>query len=167
MTTRVTRSIAATLAVVAASLGVALAGAAPASAGTQDSYTITKTSNTVNGGCTVRATVTYYPGSDTANFQTTVTSPYWFAACRVNTNLYVKGRTTQWNGAVHFAMACAVTDPSCASTQTWVGDYYGRTPGLTAFVDSVNDGLESRGLERDFTRKEAVEGIDIAFTNAS
>ncbi|MEV4808964.1 hypothetical protein [Micromonospora avicenniae] len=167
MTKRFTRAIAATLAVAAASLGVMLGSAAPASAGTLDSYTITKTSNTVNGGCTVKATVTYYPGSDTAHFQTTVTSPYWFAACRVNTNLYVKGRSTQWNSAVHFAMACAVTDPSCASTQTWVGDYYGRTPSLTAYVDSVNDGLEAAGLPRDYTRKKAVEGIDIAFTNAS
>ncbi|MEU8263472.1 hypothetical protein AB0C02_22950 [Micromonospora sp. NPDC048999] len=166
MTTRLTRTIATVLALMAASFGVMLAGTAPASAGTATSYTVTRESSTFDGGCYAKATVTYYPGSDTAHFETMVTSPYWFAACRVNTHLYVQGKSTQWTSAVHFAMACAVGDPTCSSTQTRIGDYQSCTPSLTAYVDSVNDALAAAGQPRTYTRTQAAESISIAFTKA-
>jgi hypothetical protein len=63
-------------------------------------------------------------------------------------------------------MACAVLDPSCASNRQMVGDYFGQTPQLTAFVDSVNDALEAAGLPRSYTRAQAVTGIRVVFTKA-
>jgi hypothetical protein len=163
---RVTRAAVTAFTMLAASLGVVALGATPAAAGTQDKYTVSKSSSSFNGGCEASATVSYWPGTDTATFTTTVKSPYLFAACRVNTRLFVQGTSTQWNSATHYTMACGVTDTTCASTQTTSGTYYAATPSLTAYVDSVNDALESMGLERSMTRKKAVESISIEFSKA-
>jgi hypothetical protein len=119
-----------------------------------------------NGGCTASAHADYYPANDQAQMSTTVTSPYWFAACRVNAQLWIDTRAGSFPSAVNYAMACAVLDTSCASTQTWPGNYYGATPALTAFVESVNDALEAAGLPRTYTRAAAITGIHITFSNA-
>ncbi|MFE0593463.1 hypothetical protein [Micromonospora echinospora] len=163
---RVTRAAMAAATVLAASLGVVALGATPAAAGTKDSYTVTKSSSSFDGGCVAEATVTYWPGSDTAAITTTVRNPYLFAACRVNTSLFVQGTSTQWNSAVHFTMACAIGDTTCSSTQTRSGTYNNATPSLTAHVDSVNDALAAMGMPRSYDRKTAVEGISIEFSKA-
>ncbi|MFD2763269.1 hypothetical protein [Micromonospora eburnea] len=163
---RTIRAAATAFTMLAASLGVVAVGATPAAAGTQDMYTVTKYSNTFNGGCEAQATVYYWPGTDTASFTTRVTSPYLFAACRVNTHLFVRGKSTQWTSATHYTMACGITDTSCASTQTTTATYNGATPSLTAYVDSVNDALEAMGMPRSMNRKTAVESIAIEFSNA-
>jgi hypothetical protein len=119
-----------------------------------------------DGGCQAKARVVYYPGNDQAHFETTVTDPYWFVACRVNTQLHVLTHDGEFAGASHYAMACAVPDTSCASTRLTVGDYYGQTPQLTALVESINNTLESLGLPRSYTRKAAVTGIRVVFTKA-
>ncbi|SCL63104.1 hypothetical protein GA0070606_3739 [Micromonospora citrea] len=164
---RVTRAALTAVTMLAASLGVVGLGATPAAAGTQDKYTVTKWSNSFDGGCVAESTVSYWPGTDTASITTTVSNPYLFAACRVNTRLYVQGTSTQWNSAVHYTMACGITDTSCSSTRTVSGTYYSATPSLTAYVDSVNDALEAMGQERSFTRKKAVESISIEFSKAA
>ncbi|MFG3699773.1 hypothetical protein ACGF5C_17895 [Micromonospora sp. NPDC047620] len=163
---RVTRAAVTAFTMLAASLGVVALGATPAAAGTQDKYTVSKSSSSFDGGCVAESTVSYWPGSDTATFTTTVRNPYLFAACRVNTRLFVQGTSTQWNSAVHYTMACAITDTTCSSTQTTTGTYSSATPSLTAYVDSVNDALEAMGMPRSFTRKQAVESISIEFSKA-
>lgn len=131
------------------------------------SYTIdTGWVSNFDGGCQAKAHVVYYPGSDQAHIETTVTSPYWFAACRVNTQVWVETRVGSFPGAVHYTMACGVFDPSCASTRFSVNDYFGQTPGLTAHVASVNAALEAMGLPATYTRTQAVTGIRVVFTKA-
>src|SRR5690349_11770813 len=106
--------------VLAAVTGTVVSGATPAAAGTVDKYTIdTGWVSDWNGGCSAKAHVDYYPGSDTAYFETTVQSPYLFAACRVNTQVWAQTTANSYPGAAHYAMACGVFDPGCASTQTW------------------------------------------------
>ena len=123
-------------------------------------------SSTWNGGCVASAHADYYPANDQALIGTTVTSPYWFAACRVNAQLWIDTASGSFPSAANYAMACAVLDTSCASTQSTTGNYYGATPGLTAFVNSVNDALQSAGLPPTYTRAQAVRGAHLTFANA-
>jgi len=120
-----------------------------------------------NGGCVASAHADYYPANDQAVISTTVTSPYWFAACRVNAQLWIDTAGGSYPSAANYAMACAVFDTSCASTQTTTGNYYGATPALTAFVNSVNDALQAAGLPPTYTRAQAVRGVHLTFANAS
>jgi hypothetical protein len=122
---------------------------------------------TWDGGCEASTHAEYYPANDQALVSTTVTSPYWFAACRVNAQLWVETRAGAFPSAVNYAMACAALDPGCASTQTWTGNYPGATPALTAFVDAVNDALESAGLPRAYTRAAAIIGVRVIHSRAS
>jgi hypothetical protein len=166
----ITRKALATAGAVSAlitSLAFGFAGTAQAATAPPSSYTVdTGWVSDFNGGCQAKAHVVYYPGSDQAHIETTVTSPYLFAACRVNTQVFVGTKTATYPGAVHYAMACAVLDPSCASTQLQSGDYYGQTPQLTSFVDSLNDALEAAGLPRTYTRALATTGITVVFSKA-
>jgi hypothetical protein len=120
-----------------------------------------------DGGCEASTHAEYYPSNDQAVMGTTVTSPYWFAACRANAQLWVETRAGAFPGAANYAMGCAVFDPSCASTQTGTGNHYGATASLTAFVDSVNDALEAAGLPRTYNRAAAVTGIRVTHSKAS
>jgi hypothetical protein len=120
-----------------------------------------------NGGCSAAAHADYYPANDQAAISTTVTSPYLFAACRVNAQLWIDTAGGSYPSAANYAMACAVFDPGCASTQTTTGNYYGATPALTAFVNSVNDALVAAGLPPSYTRAQAVRGVHLTFANAS
>jgi len=127
----------------------------------------TGTDDTWNGACTASTHADYYPANDQAQMATTVSSPYLFAACRVNAQLWIETRAGSFPSAVNYAMACAVWDPTCASTQTWPGNYYGATPSLTAFVESVNDALEAAGLPRTYTRAAAITGVRVIHSTAS
>ncbi len=121
---------------------------------------------TWNGGCVASTRAEYYPANDQAVMSTTVTSPYLFAACRANAQLWIHTRAGAFPGAVNYSMACAVTDWTCASTQTRTGSHYGASPALTAFVDSVNDALEAAGLPRTYTRAAAVTAVRVTHSNA-
>jgi hypothetical protein len=90
-----------------------------------------------DGDCQARAAVTYYPAIDRVHIDTTVTSPYWFAACRVHTHVWVVTTEGQFPSAVHFAMACAVRDPNCPATQRWVADYDGHTAPLRGQITGI------------------------------
>jgi hypothetical protein len=124
-------------------------------------------SSTWNGGCTASAHADYYPAGEQAVMSTTVSSPYWFAACRVNAQLWIDTVAGSFPSAANYAMACAVLDPGCASTQTTTGNYYGATPALTAFVDQVNAALAKVGVPATYTRAMAVTGTHLTFANAS
>jgi hypothetical protein len=167
-TKRVIRRVLAALAVPAAAAAV-LASAGAASAATPPPpsvYTInTGWVTDYNGNCAVEAHVDYYPGSDTAYIQTTVRDPYLFAACRVHTHVWVQTKSNVFAGATQGAMACAVLDPSCASTLSYTGTYSGQTPGLTALVDTVNQALIDNGLPPTYTRAQATTGIQVSFSN--
>jgi hypothetical protein len=119
-----------------------------------------------NGGCGAEAYAVYYPINDQALIETTVQSPYWFAACRAKAQVFVHTDVGIFPSAVHYATACAVTDPTCASTQTTVGEYWGQTPGLTAHVNQINETLVSLGLPPSYTAKQAVKKIEVTITNA-
>jgi hypothetical protein len=74
--------------------------------------------NSYDGGCQARTQVWYYTATNKIHMKTDVSDPYWFVACRVNakpifdTNFGpVTDTPTQYN------YACAVFDPSCASTR--------------------------------------------------
>jgi hypothetical protein len=172
-TKRVIRRVLAALAVPAAASAVLASTAGAASAATASAanpppsvYSIdTGWVTNYNGNCAVEAHVDYYPGSDTAYIQTTVQDPYLFAACRVHTHVWVQTKSNVFAGAVQGAMACAVLDPSCASTQSYTGTFSGQTPGLTALVDSVNQVLVDNGLPPTFTRTQATTGIQVSFSN--
>jgi hypothetical protein len=123
-------------------------------------------SDTWNGGCRALAHADYYPASDQAVMSTTVTSPYWFAACRGYAQLWIETSSGSFPSAANYAMACAVLDPTCASTQTTTGDYGSATPALTAFVAAVNDALQAAGLPPTYTRAMAVKGVHLTFANA-
>lgn len=70
-----------------------------------------------DGGCRAQAELYYYPASNTAQVRTNVSDPYWFAACRVNTKVdFDTNFTVITDGPLQSAMACAVLDPTCAST---------------------------------------------------
>src|SRR2546421_6407241 len=125
-----------------------VAHAAPAS------YTFdTGWQETWDGGCRARSTGTYYPASDQTAMSTTVQSPYLFAACRVNAHVMVGTRNQVFDGATQYAMACAVTDPTCASTQTRNDTYQPSSPALTAYVESVNATLRDLGFPPTATRE--------------
>jgi hypothetical protein len=124
-------------------------------------------SDTWNGGCRASAHADYYPASDQALMSTTVTSPYLFAACRVNAQLWIETASGSFPSAVNYAVACAVFDPGCVSTQTAVGDHPNATPGLTAFVEAVNNTLRTMGLPPTYTRALAITGVHLTFANAS
>jgi hypothetical protein len=119
-----------------------------------------------NGGCQARATGTYYPANDQVVITTTVTSPYLFAACRVKAQVWVRTAAGEFPSAVHYTMACGVLDASCASTQTSTGSYVAATPGLTAYVDSVNATLSQLGYPATFSRQQAVTGVRVTFAKA-
>ncbi|MFG2109863.1 hypothetical protein [Micromonospora chersina] len=129
-------------------------------------WTLSKRETTYDGGCDATTSVSYYPANDQAVMRTTITDPYWFAACRANARLWINTNGGSFPSAVNYAMACAVTDASCASTQTWTGNYYGATPQLTAYVDSVNAALVSMGLPPTYSRAQAVTGISITHSKA-
>jgi hypothetical protein len=146
---------------VIADAAVAHAAAAPTS------YTSdTGWQDTWDGGCRARSTATYYPASDQTVIATTVQSPYLFAACRVNAHVRVGTRNQEFDGATHYAMACAVTDPTCASTQTRDGTYQPSSPALTAYVESINATLGDLGLPPTATRQALVTGISISLSKA-
>ena len=90
-----------------------------------------------------------------------------FRASRGNFGLvWVQTKGNVYAGAVQSSMACAVGDTSCSSTKTYTGTYAGQTPGLTAYVNSVNDAFEDAGAPRSFTAKQAVTGISVSFSKA-
>ena len=128
--------------------------------------TDTGTDRSWNGGCSASTHAEYYPANDQAVMSTTVGTPYWWAACRANAQLWIETRAGSFAGASNYSMGCGVWDPTCASTQTRTGDYRGDTRALTAYVDSVNDGLEAAGLARTYTRAWAVTGIRVTHGNA-
>jgi hypothetical protein len=119
-----------------------------------------------DGGCVASTHAEYFPANDQSVMSTTVTSPYWFAACRVQAQLWIETRAGAFPSAANNAMACAVLDPSCASTQTSTNSFFGSTPALTAFIDSVNDALEAAGLPRTYNRAAAVTAIRVTHTKA-
>ena len=120
-----------------------------------------------NGGCLASAHSDYYPANDQAVISTTVTSPYWFAGCRVKAQLWIDTASGSYPSAANYAMACAVLDPTCTSTQTTTGNYYSATPALTAFVAAVNDALQAAGLPPTYMRAAAVRSVHLTFANAS
>ncbi|MDS0134292.1 MULTISPECIES: hypothetical protein [unclassified Amycolatopsis] len=124
-------------------------------------------SDTWNGGCWASAHADYYPANDQAEMSTTVRSPYLFAACRVNAQLWIETASGSFPSAVNYGMACAVWDPTCASTQTWPGNHNNATPDLTAFVAAVNATLQTLGLPPTYTRAMAITGVHLTFSNAS
>ena len=124
-------------------------------------------SNAWDGACVALADAQYYPANDQADINTTVNSPYWFAACRVNAQLWIDTAGGSYPSAANYAMACAVRDWTCASTQTTTGNYYDATPALTAFVASVNNALQAAGLPPTYSRAMAVTGVRLTFANAS
>jgi hypothetical protein len=146
---------------------LAIAVPSQASAAQPASYTVSKDwQYDWNGGCGAKATVTYYPATDTAVMNTTVTSPYLFAACRVRTHLQVVTVNAVFDGADQYATACAVLDPSCASTQsTGNQTFVGATPTFTGFVDALNAQLVALGLPPT-TRQEVARGINVSFSRA-
>lgn len=154
--------------VATASLAALAAGSANAATAPKPDVWSTDTGWVTNydGGCAIKAHVDYYPSSDKAYIQTTIQSPYLFAACRAHTQLWVQTSGNVFAGAVQSSMACGVTDTSCSSTKTYTDTYAGQTPGLTAYVSSVNDGLEAAGLPRSYTAKQAVTGISVSFSKA-
>jgi hypothetical protein len=164
---RMMRVVAVTSLALSAAAGASVAVAGPASAAQPSSYTVsTDWKSDWNGGCSAKATVTYYPGSDTAVMNTTVRSPYWFAACRVRTHLQVKTASGIFEGVDQYVTACAVLDPSCASTQS-TGDqtFNSASPAFTGFVNSLNAQLEELGLPPT-TRQAVARGISISFSKA-
>ncbi|MEU4236881.1 hypothetical protein [Actinoplanes sp. NPDC026619] len=123
--------------------------------------------DTWNGGCVATTHAEYFPGNDQAVISTTVTSPYWFAACRANAQLWIETSAGAFPSGTNYAMGCAVFDPSCASTQTATNNFYSSTPALTGFVDAVNDALAQIGLPRSYSRAAAVTAVRVTHTNAS
>jgi hypothetical protein len=121
-------------------------------------------SNVWDGGCQARAHADYYPANDQAVMSTTVTSPYLFAACRVDAQLWIETASGAFPSAVNSAVACAVVDFTCSSTQTATGDHRNATPGLTEFVAAVNNTLQSLGLPPNYTRAMAVTGVHLTFS---
>lgn len=107
-----------TLAVAAVSAAlVGGVGTTAAEASIPAVYHVTTPWQNYDGGCKAQAELYYYPASNTAQLTTNVSDPYWFAACRVNTKVYFDTNLTViTDGPSQSAMACAVLDPSCAST---------------------------------------------------
>jgi hypothetical protein len=71
-----------------------------------------------DGGCSARTQAWYYTATNKIHMKTDVSDPYWFVACRVNakpifdTNFGpITDTPSQYN------YACAVFDPTCASTR--------------------------------------------------
>jgi hypothetical protein len=167
-TKRVIRRVLAALAVPAAASAVlaSTAGAASAATGPPSVYSVdTGWVTNYNGYCAAEAHVDYYPGSDTAYIQTTVRDPYLFADCKVHTHVWVQTKNNVYPGAAQGAMACAVLNPTCASTQSYTGTFSGQTPDLTALVESVNQALSDAGLPPTYTRLQATTGIQVSFSN--
>jgi len=155
-----------TSAALTAITGIGLGLAEPASADAPTSYTVSSHSQSWNGGCEAWASVTYYPNSDTAVMNSTVRSPYLFAACRLRTHLQVQGEDGVWEGADQFVTACAVLDPTCASTIS-TGDQtlVGQTPGLTAELARINKILVKHHQE-PLSGQDLVTGVSISFSQA-
>jgi hypothetical protein len=163
LTWRITTVLAALMTMAAATTVLADSAAADQPA----SYTVSKPwTYDWNGGCGAKATVTYYPTSDTAIMNTTVSSPYLFAACRVRTHLQVQISGAVFDGVDQYVTACAVLDPTCASTRT-TGDvsFSNAAPTFTAFVDNLNAQLAALNLPPT-TRQAVARGISISFSNA-
>jgi hypothetical protein len=172
VTRRIVRRSLGALGLAAVALAAMAATAGPASAATTPppkpsvySFDTGWVTN-YDGGCAVKAHVDYYPSSDTAFIQTTVQDPYWFAACRAVTHVWVQTSGNVFAGATQGSMACAVYDTTCSSTQTYTGTYSGQTPGLTAYVDSVNEALQDAGMPASYTRTQATTGITVSFSKA-
>jgi hypothetical protein len=96
-----------------------------ASVGPWEQFTVTPLTPAVStdtgwvsydGGCQARTQLLYWAGSNVASVDTQVKDPYWFAACRVNATLIFDTPAGPSSGPTQAAMACAVLDPSCASS---------------------------------------------------
>jgi len=148
-------------------LALVTACALPAQAAAQpSSYTVeTGWRSDWNGGCAAKATVTYYPSTNKAVMNTTVQSPYAFAACRVRTHLQVRTANTVFEGVDQRETACAVLDPTCASTIS-TGDqtYSNASPSFADYVDDLNAALDESGLPRT-NRQALARGIEVSFSN--
>lgn len=150
---------------------VGMAAAATEVAGAQtappSSYSFDTGKVYYEGGCWARSVATYYPVSDQTTIQTTVSSPYWFAACRARAVVHVKTANRDFVGASQEGMACAVLDPNCASTRTTPQDeIIPSTPALTSYVGELNEVLASNGLPGTVTRQGLVKSISISIENA-
>jgi hypothetical protein len=70
-----------------------------------------------DGGCQARTQAIYYPATNTISMKTDVSDPYLFVACRVDAKaIYDTNLRPVEDGATNPGMACAVLDPTCAST---------------------------------------------------
>jgi hypothetical protein len=71
-----------------------------------------------DGGCQARTTLDYWADTNTIAMKTDVTDPYWFVACRVNAHpQFISSKGLIDDGPTQGQMACAVLDPTCASTR--------------------------------------------------
>jgi hypothetical protein len=99
-------------------------GAAPAMAVPAQTYVDTGWVN-YDGGCQARTQAYYYTGSNKITMKTDVSDPYWFVACRVSAKpIFDTNLGPVSDGPTQFMMACAVFDPTCASTRYGVWETY-------------------------------------------
>jgi hypothetical protein len=137
--------------VAAAAVSAALLGGlgtTSAEASIPNVYHVVTPWQSYDGGCQAQAELYYYPASNTAQLRTNVYDPYWFAACRVVTKVdFDTNFTVISDGPSQPAMACAVFDPSCASTT--YGPWQPFSPASATLQNLKGFGLDLSQLVND------------------
>jgi hypothetical protein len=146
MTTRVRRLAAATVAATAVAVPLATAtSAAPASAAVPSQVYVSTGWQNYDGGCRAKTELYYWPASNTVQMKTSVSDPYLFVACRVNAKVYFDTSVGPVSdGPTQRAMACAVTDPTCASTTYGAWESFQPASGTLALL--ANYGLSPQQI---------------------
>jgi hypothetical protein len=127
------------LAVIAvAAAGIASVSASSATAAIPSQYHVDTGWVAFNGGCLAHTDLYYWPASNTVQMKTDVYSPYWFAACRVNAHPIFDTAFGPINdGPTQYNFACAVLDPTCASTRYGGWETTVPASATLAFVQNV------------------------------
>jgi hypothetical protein len=97
-------------------------GAMPASADVPAQYQVSTPWTNYDGGCQAQTELYFWAASNTVQMKTSVYDPYLFAGCWVNAKVnFDTSSGVVGDGPTQRAMACAVMDPTCASTSygTW------------------------------------------------
>src|SRR4051812_2006003 len=115
-----------------------------------------------DGGCKARTQFIYYSQTNKITMKTDVYDPYWFVACRVNAKAVFDTRRGPVNdGPTQTMMACAVTDPTCASTQ--YGPWEDFVPA-SAYIENLKAEMKDAGIDLDLSKY--LTGIRIQQTKA-
>jgi hypothetical protein len=124
---------------------LAVAAIGPATALAIPAQTVVDTGwQNYDGGCQARTQLRYYTASNRITMKTDVYDPYWFAACRVNSKpIFDTNFGPVSDGPSQYMMACAVFDPTCASTRYGAWETYDPASATLAVLKSYGVDLGS------------------------